>query len=352
MQPLQDRGLINAAAFVVVIAGMKAAGVLIVPFLLAVFLAVTCLPLLMWLGKRGVPDGVSLLLIVALVTGIWIVGFVSLGTALAGFTRGLPQYQVQLQTIAGSVYTWLSGYGVDIDRSMLDGIFDPGKALQYAAATLNSLGGMLKDTFLIVLMFVFLILEAAGVPDKLRAISNKGEASLDTYEAVIKGVNRYLAIKLITSLITGLLIFTFLQVQGIDYPVLWGILAFILNFVPTVGSLIAAVPPVLLALIQFGPGSALATAAGFLAVNVIIGSITEPRVMGRSVGLSPLVVFLSLIFWGWVLGPVGMLLSVPLTMTLKIALAESPSTQWIALLLESNKAVSEYLKKKENPAKH
>ncbi len=347
LQNLQSRGLINAAAFVIIVAGMKAAGVLIVPFLLAVFLTVTCLPLLMWLEKRGVPDVLSLLLIVALVTGLWIVGFVSLGTALAGFTRGLPQYQVQLQTIAGGAYSWLNSHGVDIDRSMLDGIFDPGKALRFAAATLNSLGGMLKDTFLIVLMFIFLILEAAGVPDKLRAIQNNREGSLDTYDAVIKGINRYLGLKLATSLTTGVLIFIFLQIQGIDYPVLWGILAFILNFVPTVGSLIAAVPPVLLALVQFGPGSAMVTAAGFLTVNIIIGSIAEPRIMGRSVGLSPLVVFLSLIFWGWVLGPVGMLLSVPLTMTLKIALAENASTQWIAILLESNKAVGEYLQKKK-----
>ncbi|MBT8328529.1 MAG: AI-2E family transporter, partial [Desulfofustis sp.] len=154
---------------------------------------------------------------------------------------------------------------------------------------------------------------------------------------------KYLAIKSVTSFFTGALIFVFLKFQGVDFPILWGMIAFLLNFIPNIGSLLAAVPPVLLALIQFGFGQALVTAGAFLAVNTVIGSIIEPRVMGQGVGLSTLVVFLSLIFWGWVLGPVGMLLSVPLTMGIKIALAEYDSTRWIAILLGSNREVAKAL---------
>jgi len=146
-----------------------------------------------------------------------------------------------------------------------------------------------------------------------------------------------------TSMATGGAVYILLYVQKVDFAILWALLAFLLNFIPNIGSIIAAIPAVLLSLIQLGPGQAAISAIGYLLINILIGSIIEPRTMGKGVGLSTLVVFLSLAFWGWVLGPVGMLLSVPLTMTVKIALGEHDETRWIALLLGSNKEVSAYL---------
>jgi AI-2 transport protein TqsA len=125
-----------------------------------------------------------------------------------------------------------------------------------------------------------------------------------------------------------------LSLIGVDFAPTWGLLAFLLNFIPNIGSIIAAVPAILLALIQLGLPSALLTLLGYLVVNITIGNFLEPRVMGRSLGLSTLVVFLSLLFWRWVLGPIGMVLSVPLTMTAKIALAVNEDTRWLAVLLE------------------
>jgi predicted PurR-regulated permease PerM len=144
-----------------------------------------------------------------------------------------------------------------------------------------------------------------------------------------------MAIKTTTSFITGIFISVWLAIIGVDYPILWGSLAFLLNYVPNIGSIIAAVPAIILAFIQLGLWSALFTALGYVLVNGIIGNIVEPKFMGRSLGLSTLIVFLSLVFWGWILGPVGMLLSVPLTMTVKIALESNSSTRWIAILLDS-----------------
>lgn len=335
--------LVNTAAFVVVVAGMKAAASLIVPFLLAVFLTIISLPLLLWLEKRGIPELPGLMFILIIVVGLWFLLVFLVGTALGDFTQSVPFYQERLRTIVGDAWSWLATFGVIIDRSMLDGIFDPGKIMKLVTSTLNGLGGILKNALLILLMFVFLILEATGIPEKIQAIRRNEKESLNSYSAIIEGVNRYLAIKAMTSLITGVLIYFLLSIQGIDFPVLWGMLAFILNFIPNIGSLIAAVPPVLLALVQFGPVQAAVTILGFLTVNTVIGSILEPKIMGKGVGLSTLVVFLSLIFWGWVLGPVGMLLSVPLTMAVKIALAEYESTRWISLLLGSNREVATYL---------
>jgi len=122
-------------------------------------------------------------------------------------------------------------------------------------------------------------------------------------------------------------------ILGVDFPVLWGLLAFLFNFIPNIGSILAAVPPVLLALVQFGIGRTLAVAGGYVAVNMVVGNVIEPMVFGRKLGLSNLVVFLSLVFWGWIWGPVGMLLSVPLTMVVKLALEHSEQYHWVAVLL-------------------
>ncbi|MBA7685918.1 AI-2 transport protein TqsA [subsurface metagenome] len=147
-----------------------------------------------------------------------------------------------------------------------------------------------------------------------------------------------MAIKTLVSLATGVLVTIWIAIIGVDYPLLWGLLAFALNYVPNIGSIIAAIPVVLLATIQLGIIQAVAVAIGYLAVNLVMGNVIEPRFMGRGLGLSTLVVFLSLIFWGWILGPVGMLLSVPLTITAKIALDSSEETRWIGVLLGPQRA--------------
>jgi predicted PurR-regulated permease PerM len=136
----------------------------------------------------------------------------------------------------------------------------------------------------------------------------------------------------------------------VDFPVLWGLLAFLLNYVPNIGSIIAAVPAVLLALVQLGVGEATATAIGFLAINVAFGNFIEPRLMGYGVGISPLIIFVGLIFWGWVFGPVGMLLSVPLSMTLKLALENDERTRWVAIFIGSQRDAQHTLAVEEEKA--
>jgi predicted PurR-regulated permease PerM len=210
--------------------------------------------------------------------------------------------------------------------------------MQLAASMFSGLGGMLTNAFLILLTVVFILLEASGFPTKLSAIFSNAEGMFADLDRITNSVKYYLAIKTLTSLVTGVCIAIWLAVQGVDFPILWGLLAFLFNFVPSIGSIIAAIPAVLLAFIQLGIGSALFTVLGYGIVNVVIGSVIEPRVMGRGVGLSALVVFISLVFWGWVLGPIGMLLSVPLSIILKIVLENNEDTRWIAILLGSEKS--------------
>ncbi len=345
--PKRGSTLINMAAFVIIMAGISSAKSLIIPFLLAAFLAVICTPPLFWLQKKGVPSVMGVLVLVVLIIGLEAAIATLIGTSLADFTHDLPNHQERLKDVVVSSIAWVEGFGIELTNKTLIDQFDPGKIMGLFANTLNKLGGLLTNTFMILLTFIFILLEAASFPHKIRAILGNRDASLDRYKEIMIGINRYLELKTMLSFATGFLIYIFLLSMGIDYPILWALVAFLLNYVPTIGSIIAAVPAVLFALIQFGLVQAAITAGGYVAVNMIIGNVIEPRVLGKGVGLSTMVVFISMTFWGWILGPVGMLLSVPLTMTLKIALAGSKNTLWIAILLGTDREADEALKESD-----
>ena len=327
--------LIIMAAFVVVVAGMRASADIIVPFLLALFIAVISTPALDSLEKLGLPRALAMIVVIAVIVaaGVGVTGLV--GSSLRQFSANLPEYTDRLNSYTQAVETWLDHYGVPFDASELRNLIDASRVMKLAADVFNSFGGVLTNAFLIFLTVVFILFETASFAVKLRAVVDDPDDTLARIRNVTDSVKRYLAIKTLTSLATGVVIGVCLAILGVDNPVLWGLLAFMFNYVPNIGSIIAAVPTVLFALVQLGVGGALATAAVFAVVNVIIGSVLEPRFMGRGLGLSTLVVFLSLVFWGWVLGLVGMFLSVPLTMTVQIALSANQGTRWIAVFLGS-----------------
>jgi AI-2 transport protein TqsA len=332
--------LVSLAALVVIIAGMRASADIIVPFLLAVFIAIICSPALDWLERRGLPRAAAMVTVLVAVTtiGIGITGLV--GSSLSQFTNDVPEYTERLNGYTRAVEQWLNGHGVPFDTGEMRNLIDAGRVMKMAAEVFNSFGGVLTNAFLIFLTVVFILFETASFAVKLHAVMDDPEDTLARLGNVTASIKRYLAIKTMTSLLTGVVIGIGLTILGVENAVLWALLAFMLNYVPNIGSIIAAVPAVLFALVQLGVGGALATAAVFAVVNIVIGSVLEPRFMGRGLGLSTLVVFLSLVFWGWVLGPVGMFLSVPLTMTVKIALGARESTRWIAVLLGSGHDVA------------
>jgi predicted PurR-regulated permease PerM len=184
---------------------------------------------------------------------------------------------------------------------------------------------------------IFILLEASTVETKVAAAFGRSTQSLKRPRVFLANLGSYLGIKTVVSVATGLIAGVMTWAIGLDFPLLWGMLAFLLNYIPTIGSIIAAVPAVLMALVQLGPAEASATAVGFVIINMVFGNFIEPRIMGYGVGISPLIVFIGLVFWGWVFGPVGMLLSVPLTMTLKLALESDKRTRWIAILIGSER---------------
>ena len=332
--------LLTTAAFVVLVAGMKAAESILVPFLVAAFLALICGPPMFWLQRRGVPSVLALLIVVAVICGIGVGVGALLGSSFKDFTAALPTYQVRLQERTDALVAWMDDLGIPLPANVLSffDVVNPGQIMQLVGRVVSGLGGLVTNSFLIALTVVFILLEASSFPAKLRAAFGDSRGAFGRFDQVAANVNRYLAIKTAVSLATGVMIAVWLAVVGVDFPLLWGLLAFLLNYIPNIGSIIAAVPAVLLAVIQLGPGPAGLAALGYLVSNFVMGNVIEPRFMGRGLGLSTLVVFLSLVFWGWVFGAVGMLLSVPLTMTVKIALESSEETRWIAILLGSEAA--------------
>ncbi len=327
------RVLLTLAAIVVIAAGLKAAENVVVAFLLSAFIATIAAPPVFWLEQRRVPPALAIsAVMVAMVGALLTVGALLVQSGNA-FTARLPFYQERVVDLVRRTIEWLAGVGVEVNTDLVLSYFNPGMALDLAGNLLRSLGGVMSDSFFILLTVIFILGEASSFPRKLREVLSDPDSSMPLFTRFAESVNRYIGIKTSTSLATGLLVTGTLWVLEVDFPVLWGLLAFLLNFVPNIGSIIAAVPAVLLALIQLGPGSALAATGAYLAINIIMGNVIEPRFMGRGLGLSTLVVFLSLVVWGALLGPVGMFLSVPLTMTAKLALEANPHTQWIAVLL-------------------
>lgn len=328
-----SRFIIVAAAFVVVVAGMRTAVDLLVPFLLSVFIAVLCAPPLNWMKSKGVPSALALLIILALVVIVGGGAGAVIGASINSFRHDLPEYVLRLEEMTAGFRLWLEAKGLGLDSQMMRDTFKPSSILSLAGNTLASFGNMMTNAFMILLTVAFILAENVSFADRLQRAHQGSAASVAALRRFTSSVNRYMALKTIISLFTGLLATIWLMILGVDYPVLWGVLAFFLNFVPTIGSIIAAIPTTLLALVQLGVGEAIWTAAGFLVINTVVGNMIEPKVMGKGLDLSALVAFLSLVFWGWILGPVGMLLSIPLTVMVKIALESVDDTRWIGVML-------------------
>ena len=327
------RILVGAAAVIVVIAGMRTAAPLVVQIFLASLLAILSAGPTAALKRQGLPTGVAVLLVIAGMVAAGVVVGSLIGTSLAELTRVFPTYQSRLDAQLTTALSWLGERGMNLPDGGITDLFDAGAMLSAVGQIMAGVRGLVTNGAVILLLVVFMLLEASSFPDKLRAAWGQDSGALTGFQQFSESVKRYLIIKSIMSAATGISVTLLLLVTGVDFPILWGFLAFFLNFVPNIGSVIAAIPPVFLALVQFGLGRALVVALGFLVVNIFWRNLIEPRVMGRGVGLSPLVIFLSLIFWAWVLGPVGMVLSVPLTMILKIAFESSPHTRRLAILL-------------------
>jgi predicted PurR-regulated permease PerM len=335
--------MVVTAAVIIVLAGIKAASAIMVPFLLSIFIAIACSPVINYAARFNIPRwaSVSLVILLIIIFGFMLAGLV--GQSMGEFRRNLPVYEQQLSTQFVWVIEQLQRFNIYIDKELVQSFVDPGVVMSIATNFLSGLGGVLSNVFLILLTVIFMLFEAESMPKRIHIALRDPGMKMQHIDRFLQSVNDYLAIKTLVSLATGVCIGIWLWLLGVDHFMLWAVLAFLLNFIPNIGSIIAALPAVLIAFVEQGLGVAGLTALGFIAVNAVMGNVIEPRYLGRGLGLSTLVVFLSLIFWGWILGTVGMLLSVPLTMIVKIALESNASTRWFAILLSGDEGEDEAL---------
>ncbi len=326
--------LLVTAAIVIILAGVKLSSVIIVPFLLALFLTTILSPLFLWLKKIGLGEMFSLV-IIALILSFLISSFAILvGNSVQDFTENIPTYEIKLKSDLGELLERVNSFGIHIPKEDILNLFQTDSLMRYIATTLKSFGSLLTNSFMIILIVIFMLLEISQFAYKVKQTNSN---SLIQLTQISDNIKHYILLKALTSAATGIIITIILKMVGIHYAILWGLMAFMLNFIPNIGSIIAAVPAILMAIIQFNFTTATMVAVAYLIINIIIGSIIEPKILGKGLGLSTLIVFLSLIFWGWILGPAGMILSVPLTIMIKIALNNQENTRWVATMLGSVK---------------
>ena len=304
---------ILATCFVIIVAGLRSAATLVVTFLLAGFLAVILTPAYLALRRRKVPTIVAVALVIGMISAV-ATGIVAVvGTSLSQFDENLPVYRERIEDEWHKAVTWADDYGLHLPERQLAETFDAETVWRWAGSLARGLSGVLNQSFVIVLIVIFLLVDAATLPQRACGPGGLSRESWDAIQDVMGNVRRYMAMKTVMSLLTGTLVTALLLVMGVDYAALFGMIAFLFNYVPNIGSFVASIPGVLVALVEHGGLAATVVVIGYLVINIGVSNGIEPRYLGGGLGLAPSVVVLSLIFWGWVLGPIGMLLSVPLT---------------------------------------
>ena len=325
--------VIMLGMLVIILTGIRFAADIIVPFILALFIAVILNPLVQRMVRWRIPRVLAILLLITIIIMAMALLVTYLGTSLNELARTLPQYRSKLVIPLQQMEPWLQRAGIEVSVEELLKYIDPNAAMTLVTALLAQLSSAMTSIFLLLLTVVFMLVEVPQLPVKLQQMMVRPVEGMGAIQRALDSVSRYLVLKTAISIVTGLVAWAMLAVLDVRFAFVWGLLAFALNYIPNIGSVLAAIPPITQVLVFSGFYDALVVLAGYLIINLVFGNILEPRMMGRVLGLSTLVVFLSLIFWGWLLGPVGMLLSVPLTIIVKIGLEQTAGGQTIAVLL-------------------
>ncbi|MDR0562329.1 MAG: AI-2E family transporter [Spirochaetaceae bacterium] len=337
--------LIAFIACVLVVAVLKLTASMILPFTISIFLAFVMNPMVSFLEKKGVNRILSIMLgVCIIIIGLYVIGvvlFVSGRSILSLY----PKYERRLTEI----YLWASGF-IDLSYNENMTFFENlwsqlgvrTKIMSFTFSLSNAFIGFLTNAFMVVLFLVFLLIESAYFTEKIElAFEQKWSGQIKKISAdVIRQVSRYLSAKFFISLATGVLVAIGLAATGLEFAVVWGIIQFILNFIPNIGSIAAGGGAVLFAMLQFWPqpGPIIAVGCIMLAVNMVIGNILEPKIMGDNLGISPIIILISLMLWGWIWGFVGMIFAVPMTVIIKILCENIPFLEPLSILLGSRKA--------------
>ena len=329
-----SRLLITAAAAVILIAGLKAASDIVGPLMLAVSLTIVFHPLRIRLERRLPSWAASIVVLVSAYVLILLL-IVSLIVAIGRLAVLVPSYAPELNGYVEDVGDWLAEAGVGSDQvAAATDAADPGRLVGLATDVLSSTVAILSDLFFLVALLLFLAFDSARASDLAAGAREEHAGFVDAMTSFAHGTRSYLLVTTIFGLIVAVVDTALLYAMGVPAAFVWGVLAFVTNFIPNIGFVIGLVPPALIALLEGGPGLMVAVIVMYSVVNVIIQSVIQPRVVGQAVGLSTTLTFVSLVFWAWVLGPLGALLAVPMSLFFRAVLVEmDPEASWVTPLV-------------------
>ena len=326
------RPLVGIACTVIILAALKASSDVAVPFLLAATLAIAFQPISSALDKRGLPASITVVTTTVLVLSACAGAGVMIYVAAADLSDKLPHYQARIGSMQHSLAGWLMQHHLAGAAKSVNNFDTTGPLANLLQASLENVGAWLEILVLVLIITAFIQLEAGGYRKKFARVFGTPRPMSKTL-ASLASVQRYLLVKTIFSLANGVLLGLWCWAWGVPSALLWGFLAFALNYIPVLGSILSSIPPILIAVVEGGPGTALGVAAGYAAVHLFIDNMLETRVMGHALDLSPVVVIMSILVWGFVLGPVGALLSIPLTMAVKLVIEQQRDMKWLAMLM-------------------
>jgi predicted PurR-regulated permease PerM len=327
--------LLGMAAAVIVVAGLRSISELVAPAFLALVLTICAHPLRPWLVRHHVPRWLATTAVIVTVYVVLLALVLALVVSIARLVDLLPQYQQDLQDLVSDVTSWLTTFGVDEKQvSAIANAIDPSQAIAVVTDVFGGLVSVLSDLFFIVTLLLFLAVDGVAFPVKLESTDAAHGGFARAMAGFAVGTRRYIVVSTVFGLIVALLDVGLLYLLGIPLPWLWGMLAFITNYIPNIGFVIGLIPPVILGLLENGWSGALAVLAGYCVLNVLIQSVIQPRFVGQAVGLSTSLTFLSLVFWAWVFGALGALLAIPLSLFAKAVLVDAdPRNRWLLPLI-------------------
>lgn len=309
--------LLAAASVVIIIAGMREIAPILNIFLVALLLAVSISPILMWQIKRGWPRALSLVVTILIV--LVLAGGLStmLGVAANNMASKVPEYQERVTNLYTSGLDKLSERGIELTEIKQLDIFSPDRLVSFGAGFIENLFSTFGNVAFVLLLMIFILIEFADLTVK----ADQGKFSPDSWQTrfgdISNDLRKYVSINAVTGLMAAVADVLIMLVMGIDFAVIWGFLAFFFSFIPNIGFFLSVIPPALLALLEFGWVHSLILVIAFIVINSVIDNVIKPKYLGEKFDMSILLVFLSLLFWGWVLGAIGAILGVPLTMTVK-----------------------------------
>lgn len=309
--------LLAAASIVVIVAGLREIAAVLNIFLVALLLAVSISPILIWQIKRGWPKAVSLVATILIVLIVAAGLSAVLGVAGNNMAQKAPEYQERITALYKSSLEQLSERGIKIDDIKQLDMFSPDKLVNFGTGFIENLFSTFGNVFFVLILMIFILIEIANLTIK----ADKGEFDEDSWQRrfsyISNDLKKYVSINAVTGLLAALCDLVLLIALGIDFAVIWAFLAFFFSFIPNIGFFLSLLPPALIALLEFGVLHCVLVIVGYVVINLIIDNIIKPKYLGKQFNMSVLLVFLSLLFWGWVLGAVGAILGVPMTMAVK-----------------------------------